>query len=478
MKNLGKIIGILFLLSTVSFGAVVASLDYPQASKGDMLTYTLKITDSSDVVRPRIHSICGSDVLSTSSATNLEIVNSKYSRSYLLKYRFIAKKSCEIKPVKISTGEGVQTSNSVSLELDKVVQSKNPNFVLTLKTDKKELYVGEPFKLILLFKQKKSAQAVDSKFKPPSFNGLWVKHEDKPQTVDDGAYTLTKLTYVLAAQREGNLTIEPAQMSIASRAKNRDYWGSFRPQVRWKSYFSNEVKLTAKPLPNGAKLIGDFTISAQLDKSEVNANEAINVTIEIRGNGNFEDISAYKPYINGVSVFDEKPIVKANTFTQKLAMVADEDFTVAPFKLHFYDPVTKQVREIRTEALKVKVHGSQKKQELTIEREQVETPEVLHTKDEVPKDGSVSLLFAAQIFVVGLILGALLVLLLSKKRFKREKPFNYKDEKQLLIKLLPYKDDKDVQKVIDAIEGNLYSSSKVELDKKLIKELVKRYNLV
>jgi len=45
------------------------------------------------------------------------------------------------------------------------------------------------------------------------------------------------------------------------------------------------------------------------------------------------------------------------------------------------------------------------------------------------------------------------------------------------MKLMPYKDDTKVQTLIDRLEESLYSKSKVTLDKKLIKELIQKYNL-
>jgi len=45
------------------------------------------------------------------------------------------------------------------------------------------------------------------------------------------------------------------------------------------------------------------------------------------------------------------------------------------------------------------------------------------------------------------------------------------------MKLLPYKDDKVVQEIIDTIETNLYSDKKVDLDKKTLKEVLNRYKI-
>ena len=61
--------------------------------------------------------------------------------------------------------------------------------------------------------------------------------------------------------------------------------------------------------------------------------------------------------------------------------------------------------------------------------------------------------------------------------FKREKTFSIKDPKILLVKLMPFSDDADVQSLVDVLEKNLYSNAKLELDKKLLKECLKKYSI-
>ena len=45
------------------------------------------------------------------------------------------------------------------------------------------------------------------------------------------------------------------------------------------------------------------------------------------------------------------------------------------------------------------------------------------------------------------------------------------------MKLLPYKDNADVKKVVDILENNLYLDKKIELDKKSLKEIILKYDI-
>ena len=476
MKNLGKILFLLFLIPNALLATVVSSVNYSSVSKGEMVVFSLKI-NGSDIQRPIINTICDTDVISTSSQTSIEILNGDYQKSYVLSYQFMPQKSCEIKPIDVEIDGKIETSKALKVEVKPMSQDKNADFLLSLKTQKKELYVGEPFELTLEFKQKRRAEAVDSKFITPPMKGFWIKGESQPERRDDGEYAITTVRYILAAQREGDLKIEPAQMSIASRSSSRDVWGSFAPQIKWRSYFSNALDLNIKPIPLGAELVGEFTISSKADKTKISPNEAVNVTIEVHGSGNLEDIKTFKPYLQDVSVFDEKISVAGMKLTQKLALVADNNFVVPSFELKFFNPKTNKIETISTSEINVEVSGQKVKPELKIKRDETQ-PSVVEKKEElqVVKRGF-STMWMSLIFALGIVFGIVLMILKPWSMFTSEKSLNIKDERVLLVKLLPFKDDKEVQDILDILENNLYSQDKKIIDKKVLKELLKKYEI-
>ena len=256
-------------------------------------------------------------------------------------------------------------------------------------------------------------------------------------------------------------------------------WGSFMPQIKWKNYYSNEVTIHAKALPNNAKIVGNFTISAVADKTEITPSEAVNVTVTVKGNGNLEDIESFKPYINGVNVFAEKIVIKSDTLTQKLAFVSDKDFTIPPFKLAFYNLKTQRVEQIKTKAIHIKVKGSPKtSSSLEIKKAPQESLTIKKADNNSGSSASVNYIVVLIAFLIGIGVGIAVMILKPFKISKREKKLNIKDEKLLLLKLLPYKDsDPDVQKIVDILEGNFYGEQKGKIDKKLLKEILKKYDI-
>lgn len=480
MKNLGKKLVILFsLFATAVYANIVAEVSPKVLYKGDEATYMLTVTGDK-VQKPLISTLCGTNVTGTRSQTSIQMINMDYKKSYILSYTFVPQKSCVIPPVSFEVDGKVERSNAVKVTVKKPTQNKNADFVLTLKPSKNELYVGEPFTLELVLRQRKSAQAVDSKFVAPDFKGFWVKGKPTTSRAEDSEFVYTKALYKLAPQREGNLTIEPAQIKIARRANSRDSWGMLMPEVKWRTYYSNEVHIYAKPLPHNAKLVGNFTIHAHADKLSINPNEAVNVTVEVDGDGNLEDIGSFKPYINGVNVFAEKIEIHGNKLTQKLAFVSDKDFTIPPFSIAFYNLKTKRVEKISTQPIHIKVTGSsaKKSEELHMKKAEPTSETPSNAAQNSASSGGISVFWTLLAFVLGTAFGIALMLIKPAELFKKEKKLNIKDEKLLLVKLLPYKDkDADVQKIVDILEGNIYSSKKEKIDKKLLKEILKKYDI-
>ncbi len=482
MKNHGNFLTILIFLLIplhVAMAGVIAKVDYPVVEEGDMVTYSLELYGS-DISRPKILSICDSDVISTSSQTSMRVINGDFTKSYVLSYKFLPQKSCTIKPVSVEIDGKEEFSNPVKVTVKKVSGAKDKEFELILKTDKKSVYVGESFDVTLLFKQKPNSRAVDSKFIPPELKGFWVKSESQPIRYQDGIYAVTKIVYTLAPQRVGKLKITKAQMRIASRVNVRDSFGFFNSNIRWKTYFSNELDIDVKALPAGVNLVGSFSILASVDKRSVSANEAVNLNIKVLGNGNLEDIESFKPSIDGVSVFDEKIEINGKELTQKIAFVSDSDFVIPSFELKYFDTDTQEVKTIKTNEIAIKVLNSKPKQELEIKRDTTNSDETLVVKSAPTQ--SVDSGFDKTTLILVLLVGIVIGFLLSKVKFtktnsKKELKVSVKDPKKLLVKLLPYKDDEEVKKILDNIEASLYSSQKLDIDKKVLKEILKRYKL-
>jgi len=475
MRTITKVLFILLLFLNTAYAQVVAKVSPKEVELGEMVTYSLTISGE-DITRPNIRRLCDSDVISTSSQTSMQITNGAINKNYTLSYRFVPQKSCVIDPVEVEIDGKTESGNSVEVKVVPVSGAKDLDFVLKLESSKKELFVGESFDLTLTFKQRSDAEAVDSEFTPPELKGFWIKNESQPKRYQDSKYTITEIVYSLAPQRAGELKIPQAQMRIASRGSRASAWGDWIPTIKWKTYFSNELSFDVKPLPSGVSLVGDFAIDAVVDKREIKANEAVNITINVSGDGNMEDIKSFKPVMDDVAVFDEKISIEGNKLTQKIAFVADRDFTIPSFSLRYFDPKTKEIKEIFTKEIKIDVINEQPKEELIVKKEESATDNEAQTT--APAGKEYDMLTLILIFIGGVVAGVAIMLYRPNLNFeKKAKEGSIKDPKILLTKLLPFKDDREVAEIVEILEKNIYSNEKIDIDKKALKELLKRYGI-
>ncbi len=165
MNTILKLLFLLLLSSLALYGGVVAKVDAKKVELGDVVTLSL-IISGEDITRPNVQRVCDSDVISTSTQTNMQILNGSVSKSFTLNYTFMPQKSCKIEPVEIEIDGKVERSNPLEIEVALQSMTKDADFTLTLSSDKKELFVGESFELTLTLKQKRDL--IDSEI-PTSF---------------------------------------------------------------------------------------------------------------------------------------------------------------------------------------------------------------------------------------------------------------------------------------------------------------------
>ena len=454
------------------YASVVASVNTDNVELGEAVTYSLNLSGN-DIARPNITTLCDSDIISTGSSTSINMINGRVEKSYILSYKFLPEKSCEIAPSEVKIDGVIEKSNTVSIKVMPVSASKDKDFILRLESSKNDVLVGESFEVSLIFKQKRGSRAVGSEFSSPEFKGFWIKNESAPTNYVDGVYNVSKVVYTLSAQRQGALEVPNAKMRIAFRVKARDSWGAFIPQVKWKTYFSNNLKINVKALPQNVKFVGDFKIKASVDNTQINANEAVNLSLEVTGTGNLEDMTTFKPSMENANVFDEKIKQEKNKITQKMAFVANDDFIIPSFSIKYLDLKTKQIKTISTKEIKIKVKNA-KKEKLVVVKNDI--PLSITNNNE---SLTLSKMIMIEIFIVGFILGMLVMYFKPWKFNKIDKKIkiSIKDEKLLLMKLLPYKEDKEVNNILEILENNLYSSEKKEIDKKVLKDILKKYNI-
>lgn len=488
MQSLGKTVIVLLLMNMQLSGAVMASVNSVKVVRGETMTLTLEVVGEK-FQKPLFRTICGEEVTSSSQGTSIRSEKGTFTKSTVMTYDFSLMRDCVIEPVKVVVDGKEDLTEAIDIQVMAMEMTKDSPFILSMETVKQSVYVGEPFKVVVNFKQRHDSDSVDSKFLPPKSQDIWIKEELKGRRFEEGEYSVSRLSFIMAAQKSGMLEISPAQIKIATRSHSRDALGQWLPALKWRSYFSDTLDLQVLPLPPGADLVGTFTIEAKADRERLEANEAVNVTLKISGSGNFEDIDSQKPSVDGVMVYEEEGTIKgyvedglySGSWTQRFAFVADGSFTIPAFSLEYFDPVLRELRTISTEPMLITIGGDQSKADAPLK---IERPKADDEHDSVEKEEQrgYSQIDEMSYIAIGVIIGfivAILTMLLpwkiwiesGKERMRRP---GKDDRREALMLLLKHLDDLEAAAMVEKIEAELYEGKRTDIDKKRIKGLLKR----
>ncbi len=502
-QNLGKIILlIVFMAVTLVAGDVSAKVDKSAIYRGDRVNLTIS-AQGSDVTFPQIQKIGGFDIIGTSSAQNTTIINGDISHTKSKIYTFVPTHSVEIPPFSIEVDGKTYKTKKLKVKVLKPTQATNgAPFILQMNVDKKSVFVGEPIRLDINFKQKLNAHADKIQISPPNVENFWVKEIKGSKQSTKGDYRVQTYSYLLFPQKEGNYTIPAIEGAIGVRVKSQSGFGgdffddpffqSMMTSLQWKKLFSNDVKVSVKALPNDLEVSGHFKIEAKVDKTKVTANKPVNLSIHIYGEGNVDDIKKFDIDIPDAVVYADEPKITSGLnsgtyvgdFRQKVAIIADRNYTIPAISFNYFDIKKRKKVTIETKPIDIFVNGSNALQinQPKIQKSQaiknqanpssIQTPKTVIKKVEVPSHTRYLYLLA------GFLMGAGIVFVWftykDKLTKKEQKPIvkrilKAKGDKALYDLLLPYsKKGEYIAKVLQRLEENIYANKNHSIDKREI----------
>jgi hypothetical protein len=339
--------------------------------------------------------------------SSMSFVNGKMSASLSFSYILFPIKTGEfiIEPARIEVDGEKISSNAIKIKVveDKTTskqksspqQKKNSSsrkdksqgvsdkLFLRLELSDNKVYNGESLVASYKLYNQLNIGGITGQ-KLPDFTGFYTDEVDIGQNFNasrqiiDGkvfeVYTLKK--YVLFPQRSGKLTLNPFEIEAKVRKRsNKPVQSFFGPRYKMVEknvpLKSNSATVNVKALPspppsfNGA--VGDFKFTPKLDNNIVNANEAINLTLEVSGMGNINlielidpefpaDFEVYDPKIN-LSSTNTGTNLRGNKTWEYLIIPRHEgefEITVPPFT--FFNPRTGKYESTEEKIYKIKVN--------------------------------------------------------------------------------------------------------------------------
>lgn len=347
----------------------------------------------------------------TSSQSSYQMVNGHTSSSSSIKYTFIlcANKSGSftISPAHVNVGGKTIASSSVKVTVTGNAPSGNQSpkmhnddedqpkmkaagtpisgndLFIRVNANKRRVHEQEP--VLLTYKVYTLVDLTQLEGKMPDLTGFHTQEVPLPQqksfhveNVNGRNYRcVTWSQYVMYPQMTGKLEIPSITFNgtIVQQNRNVDPFeaffngGSGYVEVK-RSITAPGLTIQVDPLPkrpaNFSGGVGKFNISAQLNKTEIRANDPITIRVVIGGSGNLKLIK--QPTVNFPKDFDKYDAkvtdktkltangVEGNMIYDFLAVPRNKGkFTIPPVEFVYYDTSANAYKTIKSEAFQITV---------------------------------------------------------------------------------------------------------------------------
>ncbi len=418
----------LLLAQSVSFSSEAPKQVY--VGQQFQLTFTIN-AEGSNFMSPEITNFDILSGPLMSSGQNIMNINGKLEYSSSMSYTFILvsnKAGTFTIPQAIITSKGKRfMSNSVTITV--LNQSQRPaqqnqgntqpqardqapikddignDVFLKAVVDKSNPYQGELVIVTFKLYTPTNRIQIDAPEKIPSYPGFWAQdllkdatqYPQYTETYNGKRYIVAELRKAaLYPQKSGPLTIDQLVQNVIYQVKVKtkspladdpffgndpffknlmddSFFGSEYQNVR-KALHSNPITINVKPLPAANRpldfsgAVGQFSMKAVVDRTEVNTNDGITLRVSVSGTGNLNLIE--KPVINfppDFEVYDPKIIDNfsnkggtsgTRTYEYLIIPRASGFFIIDPIQFAYFNPAQRDYTVLSSEKFKLKVRKS------------------------------------------------------------------------------------------------------------------------
>ncbi len=254
---------------------------------------------------------------------------------------------------------------------------------IKVSANRNSVYEQEP--VLLTYKVYTQVELTQLEGKMPDLNGFHTQEIPLPQqktfhieTVNGRQYNcVTWSQYVMFPQISGKLEIPSITFKGIVVQQNPDIdpfeaffnGGSSYVEVK-KEIKAPALSLTVKPLPTKPSDfsggVGRFTFSASLDKQEVKAGDAVNLTVKVSGVGNMKlikqptlqlpaDFDCYDPKVDDKTRLTTNGLSGDMIYTYLIVPRNMGKYELPPVTFTYFDTTTKTYKTLSTQAMTLTV---------------------------------------------------------------------------------------------------------------------------
>ncbi len=464
---------LLLILPLFLFAFVKVHVNKTIVYPGEEVVFTIEATGGG-IQFPKIQSIGGFPVQGSAVTTNITVLNGNMQQSISKSYIFFPTKSVTIPSYSIKTGSKTYTTKQIQITVKKPSQTQNSDFKIELDVNKKNIHIGEPIVFKIKFYQKENTNPQSVEIQKPNFNDFFTKQLSK-KNYKEKNFNVTEYTFLLIPQKAGNYNIGPILGKIGYLTRspvNDPFFNMITSSLKYINIFSNEINLNVSAIPKNS-VFGDFTAKFTASKTQADANTPVKVSLNIKGCGDFYDLSDFKLNLQNATVYENTPVIKTylkngklcGTYTKEFTIISNQDITVSPVEFKSFD---KTLKTVKTNSLYIVIHNNGK----TDKKPQTAQTEI---KPRIVYKSKTNYALLALIFTAGVILGVLITYLMKMKFPNHDifRKIKKADEKELFNLLLEFSYNSDIETILEKLEENIYNGKKNKINKKEIIKIIK-----
>lgn len=417
-----------FLSAGLVFGAgeieFIASVDRTTMTMDDVLVYsvTARSSSRSSLPQPELPDFDGFQIVGgPSTSTQISMVNFQMTAATTTTLHLMATTTGDlvIKPAILQIDRQEYKTESLSIKVlpgsvsappqtqvqPSPGQQQQPDaqgsdddqdipLYVAAVADKQQVYVGEQIAVEYTLYNRASLANLNIQSLPGT-SGFWVEDLESPQRLVANQTTIQGKRWEVALLKRlalfpnmsGPQTIEPMAVQAAVRVQRQraprqrrspfdgfvdDFWGDAFAEVKNIVRRSPSIEIDVLPLPqagrpasfNGA--VGNYELTASLEKTEVQRGQAVTLRIVVSGVGNIKIAgNPQKPELEGFRVYD--PTIEERSWVQgreyagekKLEYVLiprkEGALTVPALEYSYFNPTTKSYQTKRTQPITLNV---------------------------------------------------------------------------------------------------------------------------
>jgi len=264
------------------------------------------------------------------------------------------------------------------------VAAAEDNVHLVAEVSKNDPYLNEAFTVVYkLYVSRETAVNGWNELDAPKFADFWSQSIDEKQfKVYDGSYDGKPYRYVilrrtlLYPQKTGELTIEPLALNINVEAptNRRDIFGMRITRPAKITVTAPTRKVNVKALPEEGKpenfsgAVGSFDFDVAASKTKLDAQEALDLTLTAKGNGNLKLFTLPKPKLpSALEVYEPENeqdvrvslngMAGSNSARYTIVPQQKGSYPIPPIRFSYFDPATEQYKTLSSDEIVIDVEN-------------------------------------------------------------------------------------------------------------------------